>query len=41
MALAFLEHLAGADVAREVRGQMEIPERGAGDDPFAKWFGLV
>jgi len=41
MALAFLEHLVGAKAARQVRGTVEIPERGEGDDPFAEFFGLV
>jgi hypothetical protein len=41
MALAFLEHLVGPKVAREVRGQVEIPERDEGDDPFAAFHGLV
>lgn len=35
MALAFLEHLAGAKLARQVRSIVEIPEVTSEDDPFA------
>ncbi|KAJ6597556.1 class I glutamine amidotransferase-like protein [Mycena vulgaris] len=41
MALAFVEHLAGAKAARFIRGCIEIPEVTAKDDPFAKFHGLV
>jgi len=41
MALAFVEHLAGPSVSRQLRGQVEIEERGEGDDPFAAFHGLV
>ncbi|KAJ7701938.1 transcriptional regulator [Mycena rosella] len=41
MALAFVEHLAGAKVARVIRGLLEIPEVTDQDDPFAAFHGLV
>ncbi|KAJ7057219.1 class I glutamine amidotransferase-like protein [Mycena amicta] len=41
MALAFLEHLAGAKLARQVRSIVEIPEVSSYDDPFAELHGLV
>ncbi|KAJ7628761.1 hypothetical protein FB45DRAFT_867742 [Roridomyces roridus] len=41
MALAFLEHLAGAKLARQVRNIVEIPEVSSGDDVFAGVHGLV
>ncbi|KAJ6565245.1 class I glutamine amidotransferase-like protein [Mycena vulgaris] len=41
MALAFVEHIAGAKVARLIRGGIEIPEVTAKDDPFAAFHGLV
>ncbi|KAJ7454248.1 class I glutamine amidotransferase-like protein [Mycena latifolia] len=41
MALAFVEHLEGAKVARFIRGTMEIPEVTKKDDPFAAFHGLV
>ncbi|KAJ7450519.1 class I glutamine amidotransferase-like protein [Mycena latifolia] len=41
MALAFVEHLVGAKVARFIRGAMEIPEVTEKDDPFAALHGLV
>ncbi|KAF7330021.1 DJ-1 protein-PfpI domain-containing protein [Mycena kentingensis (nom. inval.)] len=41
MALAFLEHLAGAKLARQVRGLVEIPEVSPWDDQFAQFHGLV
>ncbi|KAJ7798947.1 class I glutamine amidotransferase-like protein [Mycena olivaceomarginata] len=41
MALAFVEHLAGAKVARHIRGGFEIPERTEKDDPFAAFHGLI
>ncbi|KAJ7157670.1 class I glutamine amidotransferase-like protein [Mycena crocata] len=41
MALAFVEHLAGAKVARYIRGTIEIPEVTENDDPFASFHGLV
>ncbi|KAJ7798950.1 putative ThiJ/DJ-1 [Mycena olivaceomarginata] len=41
MALAFVEHLAGAKVARHIRGGFEIPETAEKDDPFAAFHGLV
>ncbi|KAJ7481835.1 class I glutamine amidotransferase-like protein [Mycena latifolia] len=41
MALAFLEHLAGAKLARQVRNIVEIPEVSSEDDRFASVHGLV
>ncbi|KAJ6562500.1 transcriptional regulator [Mycena capillaripes] len=41
MALAFVEYLTDAKVARIIRGMFEIPERTEKDDPFAKFHGLV
>ncbi|KAJ7076485.1 class I glutamine amidotransferase-like protein [Mycena belliarum] len=41
MALAFVEHLAGREVARFIRGGIEIPEVTEQDDPFATFHGLV
>ncbi|KAJ7076465.1 class I glutamine amidotransferase-like protein [Mycena belliarum] len=41
MALAFVEHLAGREVARFIRGGIEIPEVTEEDDPFAAFHGLV
>ncbi|KAJ7677604.1 class I glutamine amidotransferase-like protein [Mycena rosella] len=41
MALAFVEHLAGAKIARFIRGTIEIPEVTEKDDPFAAFHGLV
>ncbi|KAJ7030801.1 class I glutamine amidotransferase-like protein [Mycena alexandri] len=41
MALAFLEHLAGAKLARQTRSIVEIPEMSSEDDPFASWHGLA
>ncbi|KAJ7165134.1 class I glutamine amidotransferase-like protein [Mycena filopes] len=41
MALAFVEHLTNAKIARFVRGGIEIPEVTDQDDPFAAFHGLV
>lgn len=41
MALAFVSHLAGPEVARVIRGQAEIVEVSQEDDPFAAFHGLV
>ncbi|KAJ7756095.1 class I glutamine amidotransferase-like protein [Mycena maculata] len=41
MALAFVEHLVGAKVARHIRGVVEIPQVTENDDPFAAFHGLV
>ncbi|KAJ7121031.1 class I glutamine amidotransferase-like protein [Mycena epipterygia] len=41
MALAFVEHIAGAQAARHIRGISEISEVTEKDDPFAKFHGLV
>ncbi|KAJ7076463.1 class I glutamine amidotransferase-like protein [Mycena belliarum] len=41
MALAFVEHLAGKDVARYIRNVTEHPEVTDKDDPFAKIHGLI
>jgi hypothetical protein len=41
MALAFIEHLTSAEVARRIRGEFEIPEVTQMDDPFAEIYGLV
>ena len=41
MALAFVSHLAGPQVARVIRGQMELVEVTQEDDSFAAFHGLV
>ncbi|KAJ7172969.1 class I glutamine amidotransferase-like protein [Mycena crocata] len=41
MALAFVEHLTSAKVARHLRGEFEIREVTEKDDPFAAFHGLV
>ncbi|KAJ7481919.1 class I glutamine amidotransferase-like protein [Mycena latifolia] len=41
MALAFVEHLTSAKVARLIRGEFEIPEVTKKDDVFAEFHGLV
>jgi len=41
MALAFVSHLAGPQVARVIRGQVELTEQTKEDDPFATIHGLV
>ncbi|KAJ6597536.1 class I glutamine amidotransferase-like protein [Mycena vulgaris] len=41
MALAFVEHLTSAKVARKIRGEFEIPEVTEKDDVFAAFHGLV
>jgi transcriptional regulator GlxA family with amidase domain len=41
MVLAFLEHLAGTKLARQVRGIVDVPEVSSEDDQFASWHGLV
>ncbi|KAF7318920.1 DJ-1 protein-PfpI domain-containing protein [Mycena chlorophos] len=41
MALAFVEHITNARVAKSIRGGIEIPEAGQDDDPFAAIHGLV
>lgn len=41
MALAFVSHLAGPQVARVIRGQVEVAEKTQEDDPFAAFHGLV
>jgi hypothetical protein len=41
MALAFVEHLAGARAARFLRGAVEVRESTEEDDPFAEFHGLV
>ncbi|KAF8587522.1 class I glutamine amidotransferase-like protein [Ramaria rubella] len=42
MAIAFVEHLTGPKLARQVRGMVEINECGGSeDDPFAAFHGLV
>jgi hypothetical protein len=41
MALAFLEHLAGAKLAHQVRGVVDVPEVSSEDAQFASWHGLV
>jgi hypothetical protein len=41
MALAFVEHLTNAKVARFIRGGIEIPEVTDQDDPFATFHRLV
>jgi hypothetical protein len=41
MALAFVSHLAGPQVARVIRGQVELVEVTQEDDSFAAFHGLV
>ncbi|KAF8172524.1 class I glutamine amidotransferase-like protein [Mycena galopus ATCC 62051] len=41
MALAFVEHLAGAKIARHIRGAFEIPEVTLENDPFASFYELI
>nr|GAT46874.1 predicted protein [Mycena chlorophos] len=41
MALAFVEHITNARVAKSIRGGIEIPKAGQDDDPFAAIHGLV
>lgn len=41
MAMAFVEHLVGARVARLIRGITELTELTQEDDPFASFHGLV
>ncbi|KAF7297232.1 DJ-1 protein-PfpI domain-containing protein [Mycena indigotica] len=41
MALAFVEHLTNAAVARVMRGVVEVHEATQQDDPFAAFHGLV
>jgi len=41
MALAFVYHLAGPQVARVIRGQVELVELTQEDDPFAAFHGLI
>ncbi|KAJ7652527.1 class I glutamine amidotransferase-like protein [Mycena polygramma] len=41
MALAFVEHLTSAKIARQIRGEFEIVEVKQKDDPFAAFHELV
>ena len=41
MANAFLVHLVGEDVAKVVRGIIELYARGEDDDEFAAVYGLL
>ena len=41
MALAFIAHLAGDEIAKFIRGANEVTEHGEGDDPFAAIHGLA
>ncbi|KAF7309118.1 DJ-1 protein-PfpI domain-containing protein [Mycena kentingensis (nom. inval.)] len=41
MALAFLAHISSPEIARAIRGGIEIPEVTEEEDVFAKWHGLV
>ncbi|KAF8512312.1 class I glutamine amidotransferase-like protein [Hysterangium stoloniferum] len=41
MALGFLDHLVGSHITAWIRGVVEIPEKGPGDDIFATVHGLV
>jgi len=41
MANAFLVHLVGDEVARVIRGIVELSAKGEGDDEFAEFYGLV
>lgn len=41
MANAFLVHLVGDDVAKVIRGIIELNAKEEGDDEFAEFYGLV
>lgn len=41
MANAFLIHLVGEEVARTIRGVIELSARNQDDDEFAAFYGLV
>jgi hypothetical protein len=41
MASAFIEHLMGEDIARHIRGIVELSVKGRDDDEFADYHGLV
>lgn len=41
MAFAFVQHLMGPQIARTIRGLVEIPESSQYDDPFALIHGLL
>jgi hypothetical protein len=41
MAAAFIEHLAGKEQSDKIRGVIELSVKGADDDEFAEWHGLV
>ena len=41
MANAFLVHLVGEDVAKVIRGIVELSVRASDDDEFAAYYGLV
>ena len=41
MTAAFIEHLAGKEESAKIRGIIELSVKGADDDEFAEWYGLV
>lgn len=41
MALAFVEHLAGAEISNAIRSVREVAKHTEDDDPFAAVHGLV
>lgn len=41
MANAFLVHLVGDEVAKVIRGIIEMSAKDEGDDQFAEFYGLV
>ena len=41
MANAFLVHLVGEEIARTIRGIVELSARERDDDEFAEFYGLV
>ena len=41
MANAFLVHLVGEDIAKVVRGFVELSARGPDEDEFAEFHGLL
>lgn len=41
MALAFVEHLVGAEISSAIRGAVEVTKHTEDDDPFAAIHGLV
>lgn len=41
MANAFLVHLIGDEIPKEIRGVVELTAKEQGDDEFAAYYGLV